>query len=150
MRFHVWCSAVAAGVVLGGGTALAAASPPEATSYTRVYTGEDGESHFETVSLPLEVTGGEQPIGRSQPFSAGDFSVISAPGDWDYTWHTAPRRQFIVVVSGTMEIEVHGGVTRRFGAGSLLLADDLTGRGHMTRSIGGAPLILAVVPWTSP
>ena len=44
-----------------------------------------------------------------------------------------------------MEIGIGDGTTRRFGPGDVVLADDLTGRGHTTRSVGGAR-ISATVP----
>ena len=51
-------------------------------------------------------------------------------------WHTAPRRQFVVNLTGEVEIEVSDGETRRFGPGSILLAEDTTGKGHISRGIG--------------
>jgi uncharacterized cupin superfamily protein len=55
--------------------------------------------------------------------------------DYDYDWHNAPRRQFIVMLEGTVEIEVGAGTTRRFGPGDILLAEDTTGRGHRSRTV---------------
>jgi hypothetical protein len=52
-------------------------------------------------------------------------------------FHTAPRRQFVVNLSGLVEIEVGDGSTRRLGAGDILLADDTTGQGHITRDLEG-------------
>ena len=120
---------------------------PKAAEYVRVYTGDDGESHFEKVKATLALDpAAAQPIGRSEVFSAGEFSLIGAPQKWDYTWHTAPRRQFVIVLQGVMEVEVAGGVVERFSAGDVLLADDTTGRGHQTRSVGDEPLLAGVVP----
>ena len=45
---------------------------------------------------------------------------------------------------GQMEIGIGDGTTRRFGPGDVVLADDLTGRGHTTRSLG-VPRISATV-----
>jgi hypothetical protein len=45
-----------------------------------------------------------------------------------------------------MEIGFGGGTTRRFGPGDVVLADDLTGRGHTTRTVGGVPRVSATVP----
>jgi hypothetical protein len=35
-----------------------------------------------------------------------------------------------------MKIGIGDGTTRRFGPGDAVLADDLTGQGHTTRSLG--------------
>ncbi len=52
-------------------------------------------------------------------------------------FHPAPRRQFVVNLSGLVEIECGDGSKRRLGAGDILLADDTTGQGHITREIEG-------------
>lgn len=52
-------------------------------------------------------------------------------------FHVAPRHQFVVNLSGVVEIECGDGSTRRLGAGDILLADDTTGQGHITREIEG-------------
>ena len=120
---------------------------PEAAEYLRVYTGDDGESHFERVSLPLAGDpSAAQPLSRSTAFQGSEVTFIGAPTNWDYTWHVAPRRQFVIVVRGAMEVEVSGGRVETFRPGDVLLADDTTGRGHITRSVGEDPLLLAVVP----
>lgn len=119
---------------------------PAAANYVRVYTGDDGESHFERLKAPLTLdSASAQSLSRSGEFATGPFSLIGAPTDWAYTWHTAPRRQFVIVLQGTMEVEVHSGAKETFAAGSVLLADDLSGRGHLTRSVGPDPLILGVM-----
>jgi uncharacterized cupin superfamily protein len=60
-------------------------------------------------------------------------------------WHNAPRRQYVIMLSGQMEIQVGDGTVKRFGAGDVLLAEDLTGRGHTTRVAGDAPRLSATV-----
>lgn len=61
-------------------------------------------------------------------------------------WHPAPRRQYLFTLSGAWDIECGGGVTRRFKTGDVMLADDLTGRGHRSQVVGDEPHIFAVVP----
>jgi len=43
----------------------------------------------------------------------------------------------VVNLSGLVEIEVGDGSKRRLGAGDILLADDTTGQGHITRDLEG-------------
>jgi uncharacterized cupin superfamily protein len=63
-------------------------------------------------------------------------------------WHTAPRRQYIFILAGQMEIGIGDGTTRRFGPGDVVLADDRTGQGHTTRSLG-VPRVSATVAVTA-
>ena len=61
-------------------------------------------------------------------------------------WHVAPRRQFIITLSGQVEIGLGDGTLRYFGAGDVMLADDLTGQGHTTRAYGDEPRISVAIP----
>jgi hypothetical protein len=45
-----------------------------------------------------------------------------------------------------MEIETGLGEKRRLGVGDVLIAEDLTGKGHITRSIGGDTRVTLSVP----
>jgi quercetin dioxygenase-like cupin family protein len=61
-------------------------------------------------------------------------------------WHTAPRRQFVITISGEVEIGLGDGSVHRFGAGHVNLAEDLTGQGHTTRVVGDQPRVTATIP----
>ena len=101
---------------------------------TRVYTGDDGESHFETI----DVAQSESRYGTlSQMFEAEGVIFRTTPVGGELDFHNAPRRQFVVTLSGTVEIEVGDGSVKRLHGGDILLADDVTGRGHITRDIEG-------------
>ena len=106
----------------------------------RIYTGQDGQTHFEDLPLPAAEE------SRDVALRAGaNLAFRCFPADYFSDWHTAPRRQYIFILGGHMEIGIGDGTTRRFGPGDVVLADDLTGRGHTTRSVGG-PRISATVP----
>lgn len=100
---------------------------------TRIYADEDGESRFEEFEIDLDEAG---EIGRlSQPYPVESVVFRQNPPDYDYDWHCAPRRQYIVLLDGTIEIEVSSGETRHFTGGEILLVEDTTGRGHRTRNV---------------
>jgi len=61
-------------------------------------------------------------------------------------WHHAPRRQFVITLSGEMEITVGDGTKRHFGPGDVLFAQDLTGHGHVTQIVGNQPRTSATIP----
>ena len=56
-------------------------------------------------------------------------------GDYAYDWHNAPARQYVVMLEGSVEVQVGDGTRRRFGPGAVLLAEDTTGRGHKSRAV---------------
>jgi quercetin dioxygenase-like cupin family protein len=57
--------------------------------------------------------------------------------DYDYDWHNAPVRQYIVLLDGNIEIEVSDGEVRQFSGGDVLLVEDTSGKGHRTRTTDG-------------
>jgi hypothetical protein len=74
----------------------------------------------------------------------GELYSIRFSADYFRDWHIAPRRQYIFVLSGAMEMGIGDGTTRRFGPGDVVVADDLTGQGRTTRSVG-VPRVRATV-----
>ena len=111
---------------------------------TRLYTGHDGESHFEDTELPLVYkSAGIQDL---EPIKATEIIFREVDGNLHMDWHNAPRRQFIIVLEGGLEIEIGSGTKRRFCFGDILLAEDTTGKGHITRSVKNQPRKLIIVP----
>ena len=101
----------------------------------RLFTGDDGQSHFEDIEVDLTDHG---MIGRMSDLWPGSGVMFrEVGGDYDYDFHTAPRRQLIVNLEGRVEIELGDGTTRQFGPGTMLLAEDLTGQGHISRAVDG-------------
>jgi hypothetical protein len=104
---------------------------------TRIYTGEDGWSHFEDLEIPLAPA----EYGRmSEIVPALGVIFRETPKGGALDFHPAPRRQLVITLSGVGEIECGDGSRRRFGAGDIMLADDTTGQGHITREIQGPRL----------
>ena len=100
----------------------------------RVFTDDFGESHFEERDIPME----DVAYGRASqrlPVSALIFRETETGGTLDF--HNPPRRQFIIFLRGSAELEASDGSTRRLGPGDVLMADDTTGRGHRLREIEG-------------
>ena len=103
--------------------------------YTRIYTGDDGESHFEDVEYDMS-TDGNFPGLYSEPWKTRHVIFRETDADYNIDFHNAPRRQFVINLRGSVEIETGLGEKRRLGPGDILLADDTTGRGHISRAIG--------------
>jgi hypothetical protein len=105
----------------------------EGFHYTRLYSGPDGESHFEDVVVPGERNGHET-VTEPIPLSAMILRHVARAGD--AVPHNAPRRQFIVHLEGSVEVEASDGERRRFGPGDMVLVEDVEGAGHTTRWVG--------------
>ena len=127
---------------LGGGFMLgsqlaAADESPKTMTVIRLYTGPDNQSHFEDLQIPLKDAG---KVGfLSERTKATGVIFRETSGDYDYDFHTAPRRQLVVNLQGEVEIEVGDGTKRIIGAGQILLAEDTTGQGHISRAVAGKP-----------
>ena len=104
---------------------------------TRIYTGDDQRSHFEDLDVPMQDT----PAGLMSSRIATDAVFFRQPagsGTTDFLdYHPAPRRQFVIHLAGRVEIETGSGETRQFGVGDILLADDTSGQGHISRGVEG-------------
>ena len=103
----------------------------------RIYTGADNKSHFEDLEIPLK-DGGK--VGFVSDLSKATGVIFrETTGDYNYDFHTAPRRQYVVNLEGGVEIEVGDGTKRILGTGDILLAEDTTGQGHISRAVAGKP-----------
>ncbi len=114
----------------------------------RVYSGADGKSHVAEMPFDFQpFSDVEGAHGQGTPMqAAGGISFrVAAPG-YVLDWHCAPRRQYSISLSGVAEIEVGDGTVARVGPGDIVLAEDLTGQGHITRVIGDQPRYYALVP----
>jgi hypothetical protein len=99
--------------------------------YVRLYADENGESHFEDVVVPAEEQG-HALVTLPIPLTSMIMRRVVST-DADAVRHNAPRRQFIVHLEGSVEVEVSDGERRRFDPGDVVLVEDVSGRGHVTR-----------------
>jgi hypothetical protein len=108
-----------------------------AMKVVRIYTGADNKSHFEDLEIPL-TDGGK--VGFVSDLSKATGVIFrETAADYNYDFHTANRRQYVVNLEGGVEIEVGDGTKRILGAGDILLAEDTTGQGHISRAVAGKP-----------
>ena len=105
----------------------------------RLYTGSDGQSHIEKIDYKEHAD-----WVKGIPATQIQF------GEWHvgrfYDWHPAPRRQFVIILSGQLEIGCGDGTKQIFGPGDARLVEDTTGQGHTTRQIGPDPCVTATIP----
>ncbi len=109
----------------------------------RIFTGEDGESHIEDLDLPFEQMGHAMRTAL-QAATGIQFSRLQPSQLVDF--HTAPRRQYVITLQGQVEIGLGNGAKRIFNVGDIELCEDLTGRGHTTRSVGDVARVSVQIP----
>jgi quercetin dioxygenase-like cupin family protein len=99
---------------------------------TRVYADDKGDSHFEDISYPLTDAG---PIGYlSEKVKVSQLIFRKVPPGYN-DMHTAPQKQYVVLLDGAVEIETSLGQKRVFNPGDVLLMEDTRGKGHRSRNL---------------
>lgn len=111
---------------------------------TRIYSGADGQTHAEEVNVKLMPGGGSGELSEMMKVSGLQFRR-QAP-NYFQDWHPAPRRQYVITLSGRGEIELNGGRKIPLDPGHILLAEDVTGKGHISRGVGSEDRISLFIP----
>jgi len=68
------------------------------------------------------------------------------PRGFVWAGHPASKRQYVIIVSGRGEVDVAGGKKVQLAPGRVLLAEDVTGKGHITRVGPDEDLVMLLVP----
>lgn len=102
---------------------------------TRIFTGRDGLTHAEEVDIKLR-PGGANLGELSESVKVSGLEFRRTPPNYFNDWHRAPRRQYVVTLSGRGEVELADGKKIPLEPGHILLAEDLTGKGHISRGLG--------------
>lgn len=102
-------------------------------SVTRIYSDANGDSRFEDISISLNEAGNIGKLSDELPAKGVVFREVAPT--YDYDFHTAPQRQYIILLDGEIEIETSLGDKRIFKTGEVLLVEDTTGKGHKTKNL---------------
>lgn len=130
-----------AGVAALAGAASARAqesAPPLRARLIHVYATDDGESHIDEVAIANDA--GEIPVTGMTARAYARNRSSSAE------WHTAPRRQFAINMTGSLEVEISDGSRHQIGQGDLVYLEDVTGKGHVTRVLTPVTNLFIHVP----
>jgi len=100
-----------------------------------LYVDADGETHFRDIEVEWvqENRGGK----FSQLFPASGVIFREVQPTYDLDWHNAPRRQYIINLDAGVQITVSDGESRTIGAGEVILVEDTTGKGHLSKAVDG-------------
>jgi quercetin dioxygenase-like cupin family protein len=107
-------------------------------TYTHMYSGDDGLTHFKEVELEGRKDDKSFRV-TSDTLAATGVYFRETEGEYDNDWHTAPNKTLVVVLEGGLEIVASDGTTRVFKAGDVFLQNDPTGKGHYTKALDGKP-----------
>ena len=100
---------------------------------TRLYSDSNGDSKFENITIPLEDAGDIGKLSAALPVKSIIFREVEA--NYDYNFHHAPQKQYLILIDGAIEIETSLGEKRQFKAGDVLLLEDTDGKGHRTKNL---------------
>ncbi|MGZ5243676.1 MAG: hypothetical protein ACXWEY_10055 [Bacteroidia bacterium] len=100
---------------------------------TKIYSDAQGETHFEDVMIPLNDEGEIGWLSKACPAKEIIFREVEPT--YNYDFHTAPQKQYIILLDGEIEIETSLGEKRKFKPGQVLLVEDTTGKGHRTTNL---------------
>jgi hypothetical protein len=113
--------------------------------YTRLFTDADGTSRFEDVDVPITP---EEPVPHelsvSAPMAASAVLFAAAAANGGHPEQPEARRQILVGLTGSVEV-ITKDETRVFGPGEALLAEDLEGPGHSSRTSEGFTALVVVL-----
>ena len=110
---------------------------------TRLYTGADGQTHAEEIEAKF-TAGGPNEVFKLMAITGAELHRY--PPGTVQDWHNAPRRQYVITLSGQGEVELTGGKKIHMGPGHIDLAEDTTGKGHITRTIGNEDRVTVTLP----
>ena len=113
--------------------------------FTKVilFTDTDGRARFREEQLPLD-QGNPQSL-LSEVFASGGFQLRYSPVGFRSHFHCTSAPQWVFILSGQMEIGIHGGAGRVFKAGEHFYSADLlpegatfdpSVHGHWSRQLG--------------
>ncbi|RUS19018.1 hypothetical protein BC937DRAFT_87872 [Endogone sp. FLAS-F59071] len=108
---------------------------PRVIPITRIVPTEDGGSCF--VDAEVALTNATSIGFLSDMENAKGIIFRETDGSYDLDFHNAPRKQYILILNGAVDITTTDGVTRRFKDGDIFLVEDTTGRGHKSKNVNG-------------
>src|SRR4051812_46440323 len=135
-----------ADLAIASSASRAAAQKPAATTVTRLYTGADEESHAQDSDIAWRTAKLHPDLSESEPVKVTGAQFLRWPRGFVWEGHPASKRQYVVIVSGRGEVDALGGTRVQLVPGRVLLAEDVTGKGHTTRVGRDEDLVMLLLP----
>ncbi len=103
----------------------------------RLWTGDDKNSYFEEGVIELE--SGQRGDLLTGKLAVATISFQETASGGAFAWHTAPVRQLVVTLSGTLDFQTREGEHFVLRPGDILLAEDTAGSGHSWKLTDNSP-----------
>ena len=103
------------------------------THVHNLFCDAQGESHWRDLTIDWAQEGPEGKTSARQAATGIIFRQTQA--EHDRPWHPAPRRQYIISLDAGVELTASDGESRGIGAGEIILVEDVTGKGHLSKSV---------------
>lgn len=117
--------------------------------YVRLYADAGGDTHFADVELTLDEADYRPPaplLFVSPAFQSSALQFVRLPGGWTGEAVHPPTRQFLICLTGHLEVTVSDGEKRSFGPSDCVLMEDTDGRGHRSHVRAARDCVAAIVP----
>ena len=110
----------------------------QALKYHHFYSDAQGESHLDEVEVKQTLSQAAPPappilVSAFNP--ASQWGFFSAPVGWFGDWHPAPARQFMILLSGAVDVMASDGGVLKMRPGDIVLLEDTWGRGHRSTNV---------------
>jgi len=103
----------------------------------RLWTGDDRNSYFE--EGVIELAAGPRGDWLSDKLAVATISFQETASGGAFAWHTAPIRQLVITLSGTLDFQTREGEHFLIRPGDILFAEDTAGSGHSWRLTDAQP-----------
>jgi hypothetical protein len=124
------------------------------TTFTQVilFTDTDGRARFREQAIPLPEGTPSSMLSALLP--SGGFQLRHSPVGFRSSFHVTITPQWVIILSGQMQITLQDGSARVFGPGEHFYSNDTlpagatfdpTLHGHWSRQLGDEPLVTAFV-----
>ncbi len=103
----------------------------------RFWTNNEGLSEFQEGMIALQPSKNDSLVSEKMQVITSFFEETAAASK--PTWHTAPNRQLVVTLGGTLEFQIANGRQFTIHPGDVIFAEDTTGGGHGWHIVGDDP-----------
>lgn len=106
-----------------------------------LYSGPDGLTRAE--QIPVETPDGAQ-AAQFLRRAAERVTIGGTSPNAGYDFHVANQPTLLIPIFGTMIIELHDGTKHELQHGDIAIAEDCTGKGHISRAGANGSFMVAV------
>jgi hypothetical protein len=100
-----------------------------------LYVDDKGETHFRDIEIEWAEEGPAGKLSKRLPATGIIFREVQP--SYDLAWHPAPRRQYIINLDAGVQITASDGEARIIKAGEVILVEDTSGKGHLSKAVEG-------------